>query len=193
MNAFSIELEEGRILANNTILNSDRLKGIKGTFDYIPPKKSPKSKNNFSFISNNSEHMFVIEDKAKFKMGVSIKGDDFNTKSLSGDVSELLILLEGDKKIKIKSNSFSIANNKIYSLDSFFGYYNKSDSLFHPSAEVTFDSENRKIEVLNLNGILKIFLGSTASFPKVSRSHLTQRTTILGLYVFISPLFKLNL
>ncbi len=155
LNAFSIELEEGRILANNTILNSDRLKGIKGTFDYIPPKKSPKSKNNFSFISNNSEHMFVLEDKAKFKIGVSIKGDDFHTKSLSGDVSELLILLEGGKKIKIKSNSFSVTNDKIYSLDSFFGFYNKSDSLFHPSAEVTFDSENRKIEVLNLNGILK--------------------------------------
>ena len=101
MNAFSIELEEGRITANNAILNSDRLKGIQGVFGYVPPKKSPKSKNNFSFISNNSEHMFVLADKAKFKMGVSVNGDVFNTKSLSGDVSELLILLEGGKKIKL--------------------------------------------------------------------------------------------
>ena len=61
LNAFSIELEEGRITANNAILNSDRLKGIQGVFGYDPPKKSPKSKNNFALVSDKDNNIYLIK------------------------------------------------------------------------------------------------------------------------------------
>ena len=136
-------------------MNSNKLKGIKGSLEYQPPINQPKYNNQFSFLSDNSDTEIIIKKNAKLKTGVSIKGDFFYSKSLSGKESELLFLIDNEKKISIKSKSFLINDNEIFSPKTKLNLYDNKDSIYHPLVEFNFDLESNKIQTLNIEGVLK--------------------------------------
>ena len=152
---FTIDLKSGKLVSNESVLNSNKLKGIKGSLEYQPPINQPKYNNQFSFLSDNSDTEIIIKKNAKLKTGVSIKGDFFYSKSLSGKESELLFLIDNEKKISIKSKSFLINDNEIFSPKTKFNLYDNKDSIYHPLVEFNFDLESNKIQTLNIEGVLK--------------------------------------
>ena len=152
---FTIELNSGKIVSNESILNSNKLKAVNGSLEYQPPISQPLHNNQFNFLSDHSETDILINKNARLKTGVSINGDSFYSRSLSGAKSELLFLLNKNKRISIKSKSFLITENEISSPETEFNLFDNKDSIYHPLLEFNFDIKSNKIQTLNIEGVLK--------------------------------------
>ena len=155
LSRFNIDLEKGKIVSNETKFNSKKFKNILGGFDYLPSQNLGGPNNKFSFISNESNIDFTFQNNIRLKMGLALDGDYLITKSLADEGSEIIFRLDHDKNIIIYSESFKLDKTTISSPSSYFKITNKSDSLYHPLVEFSYDKITNIIEVLNLEGPLK--------------------------------------
>ena len=85
LQSFTIDLKTGKFVSNQSLLNGNKLKQIKGAMEYIPPKSQPKHNNLFNFISYNTDAEITVNNNTKLITGVSIKEDLFYSSSLSGE------------------------------------------------------------------------------------------------------------
>ena len=115
LQSFTIDLKTGKFVSNQSLLNGNKLKQIKGAMEYVPPKSQPKHNNLFNFISYNTDAEITVNNNTKLITGVSIKEDLFYSSSLSGENAELYFLLKNNKKISVKSKSFLIDDSNISS------------------------------------------------------------------------------
>jgi len=152
---FNLDVNSGEIISNDVIMNSDKLKNIPGVFTYKPSQSISQNINNFLFRSNGYQHTIIINNKTRFKSGVTIEGSKLSTKNIAEEDSELKILLKNNKFLKFKSKDFLIADSKIFSKRTYFGFYDMKDSLYHSLIELNYDLQTNNIELLNLDGPLK--------------------------------------
>ena len=152
---YSIDLNNGKIISNSAQLFSKNYKKIVGSFNYDPLSQKDSVLNQFSFQSSFNDNEIIINDIAKLISGITITGNNFSTSSKSGKKSELIFLLKENKKIIIKSNSFLIKQNEIFSFNSRFTYLDESDSLYHPSLELKYITSSNQLQLFNLEGSLK--------------------------------------
>ena len=155
LKSFTIDLRLSKIVANEVVLNTSKIKNINGSLEYSPPKSQPKYNNLFDFISNDSNVNITIKNNIRLNTGVSLNGDLFYSSSLSNNNSELLFLLKSGKKISVKSKDFLIADESISSSKAHLKVYDNKDSIYHPMVEFDFNISMNKIQALNINGILK--------------------------------------
>ena len=155
LNNFSIDLKSCKIISTNASLSSGGFRNIKGAFEYVLPSSQKRYANYFNFISNDSDIDLVLDDNVKLRAGLSINKDKITTKSLSDNYSEAKFILERGKRISAKSKSFLINEGTIKSSETYFNYYDNIDSLYHPMVDFNFDMKNKKIRVLNIEGVLK--------------------------------------
>ena len=152
---YSIDLNNGKIISNSAQLFSKNYKKIVGSFNYDPLSQKDSVLNQFSFQSSFNDNEIIINDIAKLISGITITGNNFSTSSKSGKKSKLIFLLKENKKIIIKSNSFLIKQNEIFSFNSRFTYLDESDSLYHPSLELKYITSSNQLQLFNLEGSLK--------------------------------------
>ena len=154
-NAFNIDIKTGVLISNDVVLRADNIKNVSGEFEYKPSEYTSKQINRFLFVSNNSNNIISINNKTRLVSGISISGNKFFTKSVSNEKSELKILIEQNKFLKFKSKEFVLTQDKIFSENTYFGFYDNQDSLYHPLIELNYDLNLKTIELLNLKGPLR--------------------------------------
>ena len=152
---YSIDLNNGKIISNSAQLFSKNYKKIVGSFNYDPLSQKDSGLNQFSFQSSSSDNEIIINGTAKLISGITIAGNNFSTSSKSGKKSKLIFSLKENKRIIIKSNSFLIKQNEIFSFNSRFTYLDESDSLYHPSLELKYIISSNQLQLFNLEGSLK--------------------------------------
>ena len=154
-NNFNIDIKTGVLISNDVVLRADNIKNVSGKFEYKPSEFTSKQINKFLFVSNNSNNIISINNKTRLFSGISISGNKFFTRSISNEESELKILIEKNKFLKFKSKEFVLTQDKIYSENTYFGFYDNQDSLYHPLIELNYDLNLKTIELLNLKGPLR--------------------------------------
>ena len=154
-NNFNIDIKTGVIISNDVVLRADNIKNVSGKFEYKPSKYTSKQINKFLFVSNNSNNIISINNKTRLLSGISISGNKLFTRSILNEESELKILIEQNKFLKFKSKKFALTLDKIYSENTYFGFYDNQDSLYHPSIELNYNLDLKTIELLNLKGPLR--------------------------------------
>ena len=154
-NNFNIDIKTGVIISNDVVLRADNIKNVSGKFEYKPSEYTSKQINKFLFVSNNSNNIISINNKTRLVSGISISGNKFFTRSVLNEESELKILIEQNKFLKFKSKEFVLTLDKIYSENTYFGFYDNQDSLYHPLIELNYDLNLKTIELLNLKGPLR--------------------------------------
>jgi hypothetical protein len=154
-NNFNIDIKTGVIISNDVVLRADNIKNVSGKFEYKPSKYTSKQINKFLFVSNNSNNIISINNKTRLLSGISISGNKLFTRSILNEESELKILIEQNKFLKFKSKKFALTLDKIYSENTYFGFYDNQDSLYHPSIELNYNLNLKTIELLNLKGPLR--------------------------------------
>ena len=164
LQSFTIDLKTGKLVSNQSLLNGNKLKQIKGAMEYVPPKSQPKHNNLFNFISYNTDVEITVNNNTKLITGVSIKEDLFYSSSLSGENSELYFSLKNNKKISVKSKSFLIDDSNISSSATTFKLYDDNDSIYHPMVKFNYDLDLNKIQILNIDGVMKNSAFSSSFF-----------------------------
>lgn len=155
LNNFSIDLDNGNIISNSAQLFSKNYKKIVGSFYFDPLSQKDSGSNQFTFQSSFNDNEIIISGVAKLISGITIKGNSFSTSSKSGKKSKLIFLLQENKKIIIKSNSFLLSENEISSPNSRFTFLDDNDSLYHPSLELKYITNSNQLQLFNLEGALK--------------------------------------
>tara|TARA_B100001989_G_scaffold231869_1_gene190800 strand:+ start:3617 stop:8161 length:4545 start_codon:yes stop_codon:yes gene_type:complete len=150
---FSIDLKNGNIISNSSKLIFNDHKPVLGVFSYDPSKQNQEI-TEFIFQSNGSDLEIIINNNLKLESGILLNGEILSSSSKKSEYSSMTFLLENNKKIFIRSKSFSFLDNKILSNDSRFVFINDNDSIYHPSLELKYNSLNNTIELYNIKGKL---------------------------------------